>query len=217
MDPREIFEVMKEKIVWLDLKPESVINLTELAETFGVSRTPIKECLIRLEAQGWVLRHESTFIVTPLSLNRIKDCTEIRSVLEVQAYVWAMDRITAEELAGLEQLEKEIMKVKKTESNKKMVEMDIKFHTTIYRATKNERLSEFLESLLCHYQRFWLSIAREIDHRAFFSETLNIIEAIRQKDETAIRLNTGAHIRKSADEITKFFSLSDSLDMMTSK
>ena len=65
MDPREIFKVMKEKIVWLDLKPESVINLTELAETFSVSRTPIKECLILLEAQGWVLRQESTFIVTP--------------------------------------------------------------------------------------------------------------------------------------------------------
>ena len=43
MDPNQISRLIKEKIVWLDLAPETILNLTELAKEFEVSRTPIKE------------------------------------------------------------------------------------------------------------------------------------------------------------------------------
>ena len=95
MEPDKIYEVLKEKIIWLDLMPESYLNLSELAGSFGVSRTPIKEALILLQSEGWVMRHGSHFSVTPLSLSRIKENTEIRSVMEVQANIWAMERMNA--------------------------------------------------------------------------------------------------------------------------
>ena len=148
MESREIYRLLREKIIWLDLKPESVLNLSELAESFGVSRTPIKECLVLLEAEGWVLRHGSHFLVTPLSLNRVKELTEIRSVMEIQANIWAMQRMTPEERIALDELEEQILRLDDTSSNKQMVELDIKFHRTVYRASKNSQLAQLLERLL---------------------------------------------------------------------
>jgi len=98
MEPEKIYELLKEKIIWLDLMPESDLNLSELARSFGVSRTPIKEALIYLQAEGWILRNGSHFPVTPLSLDRIRGTAEIRSIMEAQANIWAMDRITPENL-----------------------------------------------------------------------------------------------------------------------
>lgn len=205
MEPGEIYELLREKIIWLDLMPESYLNLSELAESFGVSRTPIKEVLILLQAEGWVLRHGSHFMVTPLSLGRIKEITEIRNVMEVQANVWAMDRITSEELASLDELKKEILEIGDVPSNRQLVEMDVKFHRTLFQATKNSQLAQMLERLLIHYLRFWLSIPREIEPRSFFAETLEIIQAVEAKDDVRLRATSAKHIKNSVDEIMGAF------------
>lgn len=78
MDLASIQEAIKEKIIWLEFKPGSTFNMSDLAKDFGVSRNPITLVLTRLEAEGWVVRHGSHFGVTPLSLDRIKETVEIR-------------------------------------------------------------------------------------------------------------------------------------------
>ena len=205
MEPDKIYEVLKEKIIWLDLMPESYLNLSELAGSFGVSRTPIKEALILLQSEGWVMRHGSHFSVTPLSLSRIKENTEIRSVMEVQANIWAMERMNAEELAVLGDLRKEILRLKHGASNRQLVELDVRFHRSLFQATRNSQLAQLLERLLTQYLRFWLSIPREIDPQSFFSETLEIIQALESKDSAKLRATSAAHIKKSADEILGAF------------
>lgn len=205
MEPGEIYKLLREKIIWLDLMPESYLNLSELAESFGVSRTPIKEVLILLQAEGWVLRHGSHFMVTPLSLGRIKEITEIRGLLEVQANIWAMDRITSEEMASLDELKKKILDIGDGPSNRQLVEMDVKFHRTLFQATKNSQLAQMLERLLIQYLRFWLSIQHEIEPRSFFAETLEIIQAVKEKDEVRLRAASAKHIKNSMDEIMGAF------------
>jgi len=205
MEPEQIYKQLREKIIWLDLKPEMYLNLSELAESFGVSRTPIKEVLILLEADGWVLRHGSHFIVTPLSLGRIKEITEIRNIVEIEANILAMNRITSGELAALGEIRREIMKIDDMPSNKQLVEMDVKFHGTLFRATKNIQLAQMLERLLIHYLRFWLSIPQKIDPKSFFTETLEIIEAVEGKDEGRLRAISAAHIKNSIEKIMGTF------------
>ncbi len=205
MGPRKIYELLKEKIIWLDLEPESVLNTSELAKSFKVSRTPIKEALIYLESEGWLLRHGSHFIVTPLSLDRIKEITEIRSVMELQANIWAMHRITAEGMTSLCELEKEIQTLDDGASNKQMIELDVKFHRKLFHAAKNSQLAQLLDRLLSQYLRFWLSIPREIDPQSFFAETIDIIRAIKEKDEIKLGKATAGHIKHSVDEIMGTF------------
>lgn len=128
MDPLEIYTILKEKIIWLDLQPGSTLNLVELADVFGVSRNPITIALTRLDVEEWVIRQGSHFVVSPLTLSRIREITEIRSVLEVQANLWAMRRITPNELDELNHIKAEIDKLDESASNKEIVKLDVKFH-----------------------------------------------------------------------------------------
>lgn len=201
IDPFQIFAALRKKIIHLELPPESVLNLSELAKEFNVSRTPIKEVLISLQAEEWIMRHGSHFIVTPLSLERIREITEIRMVMEVQANVWAMERITPLELENLNRLGNQISTFNEKSSNESIVDFDFTIHYTIFKIAKNVQLSKLLERLLNHYLRFWLSIPRQIDHIQFFEEALELIDAINNRDEEAIREFTARHIRNSVAQI----------------
>ena len=208
MEPNKIFKALHQQIINLDLLPEKVLNLSDLAELFKVSRTPIKEALIYLQAEGLVIRHGSQFMVTPLSLDRIKEITEIRAVLEVQANIWAMNRATDVELEKIEELNNEILQFDNDASNRKIVALDRRFHDLMYQLSKNTQLAQILKKLLDHYSRFWLYFPREMKPIPFFKETLNIIKAIKAKDEAELRMATIAHIRESLDEISNYMAIS---------
>lgn len=201
MDPLEICKDLKHKIVWLDLKPESTLNLVELAKTYGVSRNPVTVALTRLDAEEWVVRHGSHFVVSPLTLERMREITEIRSVTEVQANIWAMHRLSPRGMADLEKLKKEIKQLKEGVTNREIVELDVRFHNLLYRETQNGKLAQLLEQLLCHYLRFWLASPSQINRKTFFSQTLEVIRALEEKDEVRLRAASAEHIKISLDEI----------------
>ncbi len=201
MDPIEIYEDLKEKIIWLDVSPDSTLNQAELAETYGVSRNPITIALTRLDAEDWVIRHGSRFVVSPLTLVRMREITEIRSVLEMQANLWAMHRITKAGLDELRGLGTEIKKLSPRASNREMVRLDFNFHRVIYRETQNHQLAQMLEKLLSHYLRFWLSAPQEINKESLFNDTLEMMKAIENKDELSMRASTAAHIKASLEKI----------------
>lgn len=201
MDTVEIYEDLKKKIIWLDLVPDSTLNQAELAETYGVSRNPIIIALTRLDAEDWVVRHGSHFVVCPLTLNRMTEITEIRSVLEMKANLWAMHRITAAGLDELKALGNEIQKLSPRATKKEMVRLDFNFHKIIYRETQNQHLAQLLERLLGHYLRFWLSGRQQIKKENLFNDTLEMIKAIEKKDEVSLRASTATHIKNSLDKI----------------
>jgi GntR family transcriptional regulator, rspAB operon transcriptional repressor len=201
MDPIEIYEDLKEKIIWLDVSPDSTLNQAELAETYGVSRNPITIALTRLDAEEWVLRHGSHFVVSPLTLVRMREITEIRSALEMQANLWAMHRITKPGLDELRALGNEIKKLSPRASKREMVRLDFNFHRIIYRETQNHQLAQMLEKLLSHYLRFWLSGPQEIKKEILFNDTLEMIKAFENKDELSLQAATAAHIKASLEKI----------------
>ena len=201
MDPYAIYEDLKEKIIWLDILPNTTLQLTDLAETYKVSRNPITIALTRLDAEEWVVRNGSHFVTSPLTVERMRESTEIRLILEVQANIWAMNRITAEGLANLKSIWNEIKQIPETAGNKEIVRMDFRFHRAIYHETHNKQLAATCERLLCHYLRFWLSGPYTIQKDVFFKETLEIISSIEEKDEIRLRAASTAHIKASLDTI----------------
>ena len=205
MESNKIYRALKHKIVWMELEPEKALNLTELAEEFGVSRTPVKEALLLLQGGGWVNRHGSHFMVTPLSLNLIKETAEIRNVLETRAALWAMERISPAELEALQQIESDIQALQDDADRRRLIELDVRFHNLLYEAAKNTQLSRILHELLNHYLRFWLWRQSPIKRDEFFSATVDIIRAIREKDAAALESACVSHVRKSVTEITLLF------------
>jgi DNA-binding GntR family transcriptional regulator len=202
MDPVQIYAEIKEKIIWLELAPESTLNLTELTKKFKVSRTPISIALTRLETEGWIIRHGTQYVVYPLSLERIKSFTEIRLLMEVQANIWALQRITPEELESLLSLKEKIMNTFLDSSPREQVNLDVEFHNQIFRIAKNKELEQILNRILCHFLRFFLSTPNIIKQDVL-SVFVGIIEAIENKDEEKLKRLSINHIQETANTILK--------------
>jgi DNA-binding GntR family transcriptional regulator len=201
MDPIAIYEDLKKKIIWLEVEPGSTLNLVELAESYGVSRNPVMLALTRLNSEEWVVRNGVHFVVSPLTINRMREITEIRAVMETQATIWAMNRITPEGLDELKKLRDEIKNLDPAAPKKQIIELDFKFHRLIYQETQNNQLVQLLERLLSHYLRFWLSVPQNIKPDTFFREAREIIQALEAKDEVGLRAASTAHIKVSLDTI----------------
>jgi len=201
MDLKDIYEDLKEKIIWLELKPGSPLNVVELAKSYGVSRTPVTIALHRLDAEGWVVHNGTYFTVSPLTVNGIREMTEIRAVLEMRANLWAMNRITPEGLAELRALREEIVALSPETSKEEILRLDVRFHRLIFRETHNEQLAQMLDQLLSQYTRFWLSGPHDRSPQDLNVDTLEIIRAIETKDEIGLRAATTSHIKFSLDRI----------------
>ena len=74
MDPFEIYADLKEKIIWLEIEPGATLNLVGL----------VMIALTRLNAEEWVVRQGVHFVFSPLTVDRMREITEIRSVMETQ-------------------------------------------------------------------------------------------------------------------------------------
>ncbi len=201
MEYDRLYQLLRDEIIWLKLAPESALNLNDLAARFSVSRTPVKEALILLMAEGWVRRQGSSFVVTPLSLDRIKEITEIRMVMEVEANLLAMQRITAYEETALDEIMEAIAGLPKVANNRQLVELDFKFHHVVFAAARNGQLAQYLERLLALYMRFWLASGQEIDRDEFFRDTKAILTAITARDEASLRAASVRHIKMSYKSI----------------
>ena len=201
LDPIEIYDDLKQKIIWLDLTPDSTLNQAELCDLYGVSRNPLTIALTRLDAEGWVVRHGVHFVVSSLTLDRMREVTEIRLVLETQAVLWAMHRITKSGLQELKTIGKAIKNLSPRASKKEMVQHDFNFHKIIYRETHNQQLARLLERLLSDYLRFWLAGPKEIKKETLFNDTLAMIKAIENRDEISLRASIAAHVKASLDKI----------------
>lgn len=200
-EPAEIYKDLKEKIIWLEIKPESTLNLVDLAGFYGVSRNPIAIALTRLDAEEWVVRHGTHFVVCPLTLDRMKEITEIRSVMEVQSNLWAMQRITRQHIAQLRKFQEKVTRLGETATKKDIIRLDLQFHRILYQATQNNQLAQMLERMLSHYLRFWLASRHNISKEVFFAEALEMIQAIEAGDEVRLRAASAEHIKVSMDEI----------------
>jgi DNA-binding GntR family transcriptional regulator len=201
MDPTAIYEDLKDKIIWLDIEPGSTLNLVELAGSYGVSRNPVMIALTRLDVEEWVIRQGVHFVVSPLTVDRMREITEIRSLMETRANIWAMNRITTDGMAELANIRDEIKALKADATKKEIVQLDFKFHQLLYRQTHNQQLAQLLERLLAHYLRFWLAGPQQIEPEKFFSEALEIYAAIETKDEVRLKAASIAHVKVSLDKI----------------
>ena len=119
-----------------------------LAEQLGVSRTPVREAIRKLELEGYVIMmpRRGTY-VSNLSIKDINEVFEIRTSLDSLASGLAAERITDEELEHLQRLLVVIGEAIKEKNMEKIVEADTKFHDILYQASRNNRLVGIIYNL----------------------------------------------------------------------
>ena len=123
------------------LKPGERLMEIQLAEELGVSRTPVREAIRKLELEGYVIMmpRRGTYVAS-MSIRDINEIFEIRTALESLSNGLAAERITDEELESLQRLLVMIGGYVEEGNMDKIVETDIEFHDLLYRAARNSRL-----------------------------------------------------------------------------
>jgi DNA-binding GntR family transcriptional regulator len=153
MSEKNVYQELKKQIILLEHKPGAVLREKEIMEAFEVSRTPVREALMRLEMDGLVriIPNVGTF-VEEVSFQQLKDVFEIRSYLVRLAGKLAAARITKEELAGIRE---RIDGMKSAIDHKTLMRLDGEIHKIINHATKNEVLIKMLNGLHDQAVRIW--------------------------------------------------------------
>jgi DNA-binding GntR family transcriptional regulator len=153
MSENSVYQQLKQQIILLEHPPGTMIREKELMKEFGVSRTPVREALLRLEVDGLVriIPSIGTF-VEDVSFQQLKEVFEVRSFLLKLAGRLAAERITSEELAMIRD-RIEVMKASKDQ--KTLMRLDREIHSIINHACKNKILVKIIGSLHDQAIRIW--------------------------------------------------------------
>lgn len=179
-----VAETLRAAIQSGKLKPGARLMEIQLAEELGVSRTPIREAIRELEADGYVVMiPRRGAYVADISLKDIAQVFEIRSALEELAAGLAAERITEDELEELERLLLEIRDSIDRQDMEGIIEADVQFHQILYEASRNTRLIEIINNLRDQVLRF-RSVSLHYPGRleATWQEHRDLVEAIADRN-----------------------------------
>jgi GntR family transcriptional regulator, rspAB operon transcriptional repressor len=205
MNESPIFQELKKRITLLEYKPGEVLREKEIMEDFDVSRTPVREALIRLEMEGLVriIPNQGTF-VADVSFQQLKDVFEIRSFMVRLTGQLAAARITEGEL---DEIHERIERMKQTHDPKMLMQIDGELHDIINRATKNEALVKILGTLHNQAVRIWTYSHAENQYwSGLVAEFEEIEAALRRRDEKETACLLEKHTRRFVDHIRSQFA-----------
>ncbi len=179
-----VFNTLRQAILRGELKPGERLMEIQLANKLGVSRTPIREAIRKLELEGLVLmiprRGAEVAEITEKSL---RDVLEVRRALEELSVQLACDRITEEQIEELKVAAKEFEKTLKSGDVTAYAEADVKFHDIIYFATDNQRLISLLYNLREQMYRYRVEYLKRAEiHEQLLAEHQYIIEMLETRD-----------------------------------
>lgn len=182
-----VFNTLRQAILRGELKPGERLMEIQLANKLGVSRTPIREAIRKLELEGLVLmiprRGAEVAEITEKSL---RDVLEVRGALEELAVKLACQKITDAQIQELRVAEKAFELALQSGDVTTYAEADVKFHDVIYLATDNQRLIQLLSNLREQMYRYRVEyLKREEAHETLLIEHKRIIETIAKRDMDA--------------------------------
>jgi DNA-binding GntR family transcriptional regulator len=200
----EIYGAILSRILSSDLGPGDRLTIDTLARDFGVSQTPIREALHRLDAEAIVVRnHLAGYRVAPkIDRSQFEDMVEIRLLLEPAAARRAAERMDPAEVAELTALEADMRALDAQRgsdiaSYARFSEIDAQFHDGIARGSQNGYIRDSLARLHPHVHLFRLRSTSAITAEAL-EEHRQILEAISGRDPDAAAYAMRRHIENSA-------------------
>lgn len=191
-----VFNTLRRAILKGELKPGERLMEIALADKLGVSRTPIREAIRKLELEGLVvMAPRKGAKVASITERDLNDVLEVRKGMEVLAISLACKRITGEELEKLEIIERDFQRLIESGNLTELAEMDVKFHDTIYQATNNQRLVQLLNNLREQMYRYRMEYLKDIAvRRTLAEEHKSICQALRERNQQQAEKYVSIHI-----------------------
>lgn len=192
-----VYTTLRQAILKGELEPGERLMEIQLAEKMGVSRTPIREAIRRLEKESLVIMvPRKGAEVAGISEKILKDVLEIRMTLEKMALRLAISRADSEDIRKLELCETRFQRAVESGNLIEMAEADEQFHFLIYEAADNEKLTEILNSLKENMYRYRMEYLKDENYRRDLLEEHNaLIEAFKRNDLEQGVIITDRHIK----------------------
>ena len=200
-----VFNTLRQAILRGELKPGERLMEVQLANKLGVSRTPIREAIRKLELEGLVLMiPRKGAEVADITEKSLMDVLEVRKALEELAVQLCCDKITGKEIEELHRAADDFRRILKTSDDvTEIAEADVRFHDIIYLATGNQKLIQILNNLREQMYRYRLEcIKRKESHPILIAEHEEIIRRIENKEKKEAADIVCRHIDNQAEVVT---------------
>ncbi|SNS79200.1 transcriptional regulator, GntR family [Anaerovirgula multivorans] len=192
-----VFQYLREAILEGKLEPGRRLMEIQLAEELGVSRTPVREAIRKLELEGLVIMvARKGAYVADVSVKDMIDVLEIRGALEGLAASLAAERMTDDDIEALKEIANEFKRCHLEKNIEGMVEKDIEFHEKIFVSTRNEKLYQISLSLREQVYRFRVRYISEYNKsKELVEEHERILQMITERNEEKAYIYGMEHIK----------------------
>lgn len=196
---KNIYHNLREMILNFELYPGSRITEGEIAERFGVSRTPVRSAIQRLEAEGYLtVKPKQGCFVRPLDIDELSDYYEVRIALEMLALELACTYMSDADIKKLiDAWDPEVQKGR-TDNSEKMQARDETFHLAIASGSGNKALVKYLDDIhhkIKPIRRLDFTQSNRIDRT--YEEHHQIAQYLLKRDLISAQTALRAHIQRS--------------------
>ncbi|MDB5601975.1 MAG: transcriptional regulator, GntR family [Xanthobacteraceae bacterium] len=186
-----IVDALKRDLINGTLAPDTLIVESQIGARFGVSKTPAREALLRLSEMGFVtVIPGKGYTVTKLSWQQIKDLFEVRLLLECSAVELAVARASP---ADLEEL-KAAAVLPRRPSVESLLDANLRFHRTIWKATRNGRLVQMVSDVMDDLMRAMHTAMLSEDIHEMAKQHLELTTLIAKKKTVEARAAMAEHV-----------------------
>ncbi|MEU5910554.1 GntR family transcriptional regulator [Micromonospora sp. NPDC047527] len=214
----EVYDTLLEQLMSLRIEPDSRVTIDVLARELGVSQTPIRDALNRMEAEGLVVRvpHAGYRIPPQITRHRFEDMIEVRLLLEPAAARRSAERASSEQVADLRRMLEEMAEL---EGGKGPMAYgafglrDAALHDLVALSAENQVIREALARLHSHVHLFRLHRDAQVTHLAM-AEHEEVVAAIAARDPDGAAYAMRRHILRSGERFRRLFDEVKDADAM---
>jgi DNA-binding GntR family transcriptional regulator len=201
----QAYDALKAAVLGGSLAPAEEVSEARLAQILGISRTPVRDAVRRLESEGFLVRDGESLAVPSVSAAECRDLYEVRARLECLAARQAAEKATPDDIANLRRAAAEVVRqYRGLHEPSELLAAGGDFHLAIAAISRNGTNFEFIKNLMGHVARYRGVGARE--GREMYVEAHDrLIKAIAASDPEAAEAAMESHIRSGLDLVLARF------------
>ncbi|TDH39440.1 GntR family transcriptional regulator [Pseudohoeflea suaedae] len=205
-----VYEILKHEILDLTIQPGSPIDEVKLTERFSMSRTPIREALVKLASEGLVvtLPNRST-VVAPIDFQNLAHFFDALTLMYRVTTRLAATNRTEAEIVRIRQLQKSYEDAVSEKNVSAMIEVNRDFHAEIARAGKNRYYTDLFERLLDEGRRllrlYYSSFNDELP-QLYLDEHEEMVQAVADRDVAAADRIAQQHAQQIVRQIQAYIT-----------
>jgi len=197
----QVFEQIKEMIVRGEIPAGKRMIESKIAESMGISRTPVREAVHKLEAEGLLNSlPKGGYAVRGLDISDIEETFEIRSILESFASYLAAHRHSNKEIVPLEEKIEEFQRYLDNHNLKELTRINTEFHDLLYALSRSPRLVKMIHNLRDEIYFLRKIILRSVDMACLSNKDhREIIKAIKKREAKKVERLVRDHILRGKE------------------